>query len=61
MSGNLVKPLLSLYGTEWRDRGSGLWASQSPLFQYVSLIQVLYVSLPDLRMYNIKVATKYGV
>ncbi len=24
MAGNLVKPLLSLYGTEWRDRGYGL-------------------------------------
>jgi hypothetical protein len=22
--GNLVKPLLSLYGTEWRERGYGL-------------------------------------
>ncbi len=25
MAGNLVKPLLSLYGTEWRERGHGLW------------------------------------
>ncbi len=25
MAGNLVKPLLSLYGTEWRERGYGLW------------------------------------
>ncbi len=24
MAGNLVKPLLSLYGTEWRERGYGL-------------------------------------
>ncbi len=24
LAGNLVKPLLSLYGTEWRDRGYGL-------------------------------------
>jgi hypothetical protein len=24
MAGNLVKPLLSLHGTEWRDRGYGL-------------------------------------
>ncbi len=24
-TGNLVKPLLSLYGTEWRERGYGLW------------------------------------
>ncbi len=25
LAGNLVKPLLSLYGTEWRERGYGLW------------------------------------
>ena len=25
MAGNPVKPLLSLYGTEWRERGYGLW------------------------------------
>jgi hypothetical protein len=25
--GNLVKPLISLYGTEWRDRGYGLWGA----------------------------------
>jgi hypothetical protein len=24
LAGNLVKPLISLYGTEWRDRGYGL-------------------------------------
>ncbi len=24
MAGNLVKPLLSLYGTKWRERGYGL-------------------------------------
>jgi hypothetical protein len=24
-AGNLVKPLISLYGTEWRDRGYGLY------------------------------------
>ncbi len=24
LAGNLVKPLMSLYGTEWRDRGYGL-------------------------------------
>ncbi len=26
MAGNLVTPLMSLYGTEWRDRGYGLRA-----------------------------------
>jgi hypothetical protein len=26
LAGNLVKPLLSLYGTEWRERGYGLSA-----------------------------------
>ncbi len=26
LAGNLVKPLLSLYGTEWRERGYGLWS-----------------------------------
>jgi hypothetical protein len=25
LAGNPVKPLLSLYGTEWRERGYGLW------------------------------------
>ncbi len=25
LAGNLVKPLLSLYETEWRERGYGLW------------------------------------
>ncbi len=24
MAGNLVKPLMSLYGTKWRERGYGL-------------------------------------
>jgi hypothetical protein len=24
LAGNLVKPLMSLYGTEWRERGYGL-------------------------------------
>jgi hypothetical protein len=24
LAGNLVKPLISLYGTEWRERGYGL-------------------------------------
>jgi hypothetical protein len=28
-AGNLVKPLLSLYGTEWRERGYGLDLSVS--------------------------------
>jgi hypothetical protein len=30
LAGNLVKPLISLYGTEWRERGYGL---SSKLFQ----------------------------
>ncbi len=25
MAGNLVKPLMHNYGTEWRERGYGLW------------------------------------
>jgi hypothetical protein len=25
LAGNLEKPLMSLYGTEWRERGYGLW------------------------------------
>jgi hypothetical protein len=25
LAGNVVKPLLSLYGTEWRERGYELW------------------------------------
>jgi hypothetical protein len=25
LAGNLVIPLMSLYGTEWRERGYGLW------------------------------------
>jgi hypothetical protein len=30
---NLVKPLLSLYGTEWRDRGYGLRAESPATFE----------------------------
>jgi hypothetical protein len=26
LAGNLEKPLMSLYRTEWRERGYGLWA-----------------------------------
>jgi hypothetical protein len=34
LAGNLVKPLLSLYGTEWRERGYGLRVrSQHPSAQ----------------------------
>ncbi len=29
LAGNLVKPLMSLYGTEWRDRGYGLRGSMT--------------------------------
>ena len=34
LSGNLVKPLMSLYGTEWRERGymdsgESIWGSRS--------------------------------
>jgi hypothetical protein len=25
LAGNQEKPLMSLYGTEWRERGYGLW------------------------------------
>jgi hypothetical protein len=32
LDGNLAKPLFSLYGTEWRERGYGLWNDQ-PHFQ----------------------------
>jgi hypothetical protein len=28
LAGNLVKPLLSLYGAEWRERGYGLGTVQ---------------------------------
>ncbi len=45
MAGNPVKPLLSLYGTEWRERGYGLCAApvrvcstQSVLLLYVSVV-----------------------
>jgi hypothetical protein len=27
---NLVKTLLSLYGTKWRERGYGLWTHEMP-------------------------------
>ena len=27
---NFIKPLLSLYGTEWRERGYGLWSTEPP-------------------------------
>jgi hypothetical protein len=29
LAGNLVKPLISLYGTEWRERGYGLRGHKS--------------------------------
>jgi hypothetical protein len=31
LAGNLVKPLFSLYWTEWRERGYGLWFSQTKI------------------------------
>ncbi len=39
MAGNLVKPLLSLYGTEWRERGYGLWASDGHTVHIVYSVQ----------------------
>ncbi len=36
MAGNPVKPLLSLYGTEWRERGYGL-RRKLPLDHWPSL------------------------
>jgi hypothetical protein len=32
LAGNPVKPLLSLYGTEWRERGYGLWSRSLNIF-----------------------------
>jgi hypothetical protein len=57
LAGNLVKPLLSLYGTEWRERGYGLrctwtWSSQSAIFRSfrpaAKLLRLGEVSLPPL-------------
>jgi hypothetical protein len=33
LAGNLVKPLLSLHGTEWRDRGYGLWGVKNCFYR----------------------------
>jgi hypothetical protein len=43
LAGNLVKPLISLYGTEWRERGYGLCLSIScRLFsQYNVLLYII--------------------
>jgi hypothetical protein len=35
LAGNLVKPLLSLYGTEWRERGYGLWGAPAPTLHHL--------------------------
>jgi len=37
LAGNLVKPRLSLYGTEWRERGYGL-CSHAPFTVYSTLL-----------------------
>jgi hypothetical protein len=29
LAGNLEKPLMFLYGTEWRERGYGLWSEHT--------------------------------
>jgi hypothetical protein len=39
LAGNLVKPLLSLYGTEWRERGYGLRHTFSIFFGTVKAAQ----------------------
>ncbi len=38
MAGNLVTPLLSLYGTEWRERGYGLGIVAEGRFERADLL-----------------------
>jgi hypothetical protein len=38
---NLVKPLTSLYGTEWRERGYGLWSANESCVCRVKNFQVV--------------------
>ncbi len=40
LAGNLVKPLLSFYGNEWRERGYGLWKAETT-FNYCRKVKVL--------------------
>ncbi len=45
MAGNLVNPLSSLYGTEWRERGYGLWGTQATvsIMEYLISMELLNV------------------
>jgi hypothetical protein len=45
LAGNLVKPLISLSGTDWRERGYGLWTLR-PYFVEQGLCSfVLYTTV----------------
>jgi hypothetical protein len=51
LAGNLVKPLLSLYGTKWRERGYGLWGLTSlnlrmDTSQYIIFLPNFFVFVP---------------
>jgi hypothetical protein len=39
LAGNLVKPLLSLYGTKWRECGYGLWPDDNEMKWNKKLLQ----------------------
>jgi hypothetical protein len=43
LAGYLVKPLLSLQGTEWRERGYGLWIAGILADVAASLFRILDV------------------
>ncbi len=48
MAGNLVKPLLSLYGTEWRERGYGLWGDEVNSGIGLSFCRTGHADLPQM-------------
>jgi hypothetical protein len=62
LAGNLDKPLLSLYGTKWRDRGYGLRRHGAgfqslvlpdyvaPLLEVIQMLVVLRVSTARMNM-----------
>ncbi len=52
LAGNLVKPLLSLYGTEWRERGYGLWMDGVDKLQLKTWPMGQFFSLPQTYFYS---------
>ncbi len=47
LTGNLEKLLMSLYGTEWRERDYGLWGGKT--WTEVGVLDELYLAKPAQR------------